>query len=121
DADTIETLMGGVSSRRNQTLVDLGEEFGIGPVDGAHELALDALADALQAQAPRYKPFGNYLQKATQTRIDDAFGQAGMKRRQVTDYLDAARALDHASHPHGRLHLALAHRREVSPRCAPPG
>lgn len=116
DTDTIEALMNGVSSRRNQVLVDLGEEFSIGPVDGAHELALNDLGDALQSQAPRYKKFGNYLQKATQARIDDGLGKTGVKLRQIQQYLTSAWALPADAHPHVLLELALGLRNDDSTR-----
>lgn len=116
DTDTIEALMGGVSSRRNQALVDLGEEFGVGPIDGAHELPLAALADALQKHAPRYKNFGPYLQKATQIRLESAFGHVGIKPRHIAEHLENTWQLDAASHPHVLLHLALALRTEDSAR-----
>ena len=48
--DTVDGLLGGNSARRNQVLLDLGKEFGIGPVDGAHELPLAELTEALTPQ-----------------------------------------------------------------------
>ena len=41
--DTIDDL-GGNSARRNQILLDLGKEFGVGAIDGAHELPLGELS-----------------------------------------------------------------------------
>ena len=45
--DTIDQLVDGASSRRNQVLMDLGKEFGVGSVDGAHEAARSDLVDQL--------------------------------------------------------------------------
>ena len=36
----IESLTDGASSRRNQVLMDLGKEFGVPAIDGAHEVPL---------------------------------------------------------------------------------
>ena len=41
--DSIETLVEGVSSRRNQLLLDLGVEFGLGAIDGAADAELGDL------------------------------------------------------------------------------
>ena len=43
-ADTIEALCDGVSSRRNQLLVDLGAELSLGAIDGAAEADWKALS-----------------------------------------------------------------------------
>ena len=42
--DTIEALCDGVSSRRNQLLVDLGSELSLGAIDGAADADMGALA-----------------------------------------------------------------------------
>lgn len=36
--DSVDQLVDGASSRRNQVLMDLGRELGIGAVDGVHEV-----------------------------------------------------------------------------------
>ncbi len=60
--ESIEQLTGGNSSRRNQVMADLGAEFGIGAVDGAHELPFAALVDAItRAGGQRYRAQGPYL------------------------------------------------------------
>ena len=41
--DTIEALVEGVSSRRNQLLLDLGTEFGLGAIDGAADAPIEEL------------------------------------------------------------------------------
>ena len=65
DSETIDGLLGGNSARRNQILLDLGKEFGVGAVDGAHELPLPALAGALQgAVGARYRHPGPILKAA---------------------------------------------------------
>ncbi len=60
--ESVEQLFGGNSSRRNQVMADLGAEFGVGTIDGAHEAPLGGLVDALQrATGGRYRAQGPYL------------------------------------------------------------
>ncbi len=60
--ESVEQLFGGNSSRRNQVMADLGAEFGVGAIDGAHDAPLGALVDALQrATGGRYRAQGPYL------------------------------------------------------------
>ncbi len=60
--ESIEQLFGGNSSRRNQVLADIGAEFGIGAVDGAHEMPVATLIDAVtKATGGRYQAQGPYL------------------------------------------------------------
>ena len=53
-ADTIEALCDGVSSRRNQLLVDLGAELGLGAIDGAAEADWKALSATVTKLARTY-------------------------------------------------------------------
>ena len=63
--DTIDELLGGNSARRNQILLDLGKEFGVGAIDGAHELPLGELSDQLKsAVGVRYNHPGGCLKAA---------------------------------------------------------
>jgi fatty acid synthase len=60
--ENIELLSGGNSSRRNQIMADLGNEFGIGSIDAAHEMPLGTLVAAVEkATQGRYKAPGPYL------------------------------------------------------------
>ena len=60
--ENIELLTGGNSSRRNQVMADLGNEFSIGSIDAAHEMALGALVAAVEkATSGRYKAPGPFL------------------------------------------------------------
>jgi 3-oxoacyl-ACP reductase-like protein/3-oxoacyl-(acyl-carrier-protein) synthase len=60
--ENIELLTGGNSSRRNQVMADLGNEFGIGSIDAAHEMPLGALVAAVEkATSGRYKAPGPFL------------------------------------------------------------
>jgi fatty acid synthase, bacteria type len=63
--DTIDELLGGNSARRNQILLDLGKEFGVGAIDGAHELPLEELGLQLKsAVGVRYTHPGGCLKTA---------------------------------------------------------
>ena len=55
-ADTIEALCDGVSSRRNQLLVDLGAELSLGAIDGAAEADWNALSATVTKLARTYSP-----------------------------------------------------------------
>ncbi|MFN8129309.1 MAG: DUF1729 domain-containing protein [Candidatus Nanopelagicales bacterium] len=59
--DSIESLVDGASSRRNQLLMDIGKEFGVSGMDGAHEVALPELAAGLSAKASGYRYPGPVL------------------------------------------------------------
>ena len=97
---SVEQLFGGNSSRRNQVMADLGAEFGVGAIDGAHEAPLDALADALQrATSGRYRAQGPYLR----AQITAALKPFALSTRDVLGLL-AARGL-----PEGRS-LAMLNR-----------
>ena len=58
---TIDDLVAGASSRRNQLLLDLGKEFAVGSIDGAHELPLPVLAEGLRERAKSYRYPGPVL------------------------------------------------------------
>lgn len=50
--DTTDTLTNGVSSRRNQLLMDISSELGVASVDGAAEATLDKLAQIVNKAGP---------------------------------------------------------------------
>ncbi len=60
--ESIEVLFGGNSSKRNQVMADLGAEFAVAAIDGAHEMAFLALVEAVErATGGRYQAQGPYL------------------------------------------------------------
>src|SRR5204862_1005256 len=61
DNETLDELLGGNSARRNQVLADVGAEFAIGAIDGAHEQPLGELAKGVAARAGKYSAPGKYL------------------------------------------------------------
>ncbi|MCO4761193.1 MAG: DUF1729 domain-containing protein [Myxococcales bacterium] len=86
-SETIDDLFGGVSSRRNQALVDIGAEFDAGPIDGAHEIPIAKLADTLAQRAGAWHCPGGYLGKAQDESVRRVFGRAGLARRDVSAIL----------------------------------
>jgi enoyl reductase-like protein/3-oxoacyl-ACP reductase-like protein/3-oxoacyl-(acyl-carrier-protein) synthase/acyl dehydratase len=87
DGETIDELFGGVSSRRNQVLVDIGVEFGIGAIDGAHEQPLSQLAAEIARRAPSWSAPGEYLGKAWDDAIRRCLGRARASRKELHDRL----------------------------------
>ncbi|WP_423734829.1 fatty acid synthase subunit beta domain-containing protein [Bifidobacterium primatium] len=83
--DTTDTLTNGVSSRRNQLLMDISSELGVASVDGAAEATLPQLAQIVNKVAPNYKPFGPVLSDAIRDRMRSLFGAAGVKPAHIRD------------------------------------
>ncbi|MBL8600390.1 MAG: DUF1729 domain-containing protein [Myxococcales bacterium] len=84
--ESIEQLTGGNSSKRNQVMADLGAEFAMGSIDGAQELPLGALIDAVsRATAGRYKTQGPYLK----AQVAAALKPFGLSTRDVLGALSA--------------------------------
>ncbi len=84
-ADTIEALCDGVSSRRNQLLVDLGAELGLGAIDGAADAAWTALGVTVTKLARTYSPFGPVLTEAVSDTLRKFAGSCGAKPAAITD------------------------------------
>ena len=83
--DTTDTLTNGVSSRRNQLLMDISSELGVASVDGAAEATLVQLAQLVNKVAPNYKPFGPVLSDAIRDRLRALFGAAGVKPAHIRE------------------------------------
>ena len=83
DTDTTDTLTNGVSSRRNQLLMDISAELGVASVDGAAEAPIADLGALVNKAAPHYKPFGSVLSEIVRDRIRGLFGAAGVKLAQI--------------------------------------
>ena len=82
-SDTTDTLTNGVSSRRNQLLMDISSELGVASVDGAAEATVIALSSLVNKVAPNYKAFGPVLADIVRDRIRGMFGAAGVKPAQI--------------------------------------
>ncbi len=85
--ETIDDVFGGVSSRRNQALVDMGAEFDAGAIDGAHEVPVGKLAALLAERAGGWRCPGGYLRKAQDEAVRRVFGRAGLNRDGLTEKL----------------------------------
>ena len=84
ESDTTDTLTNGVSSRRNQLLMDISSELGVASVDGAAEATVNALSALVNKVAPNYKAFGPVLSDIVRDRVRGMFGAAGVKLGQIT-------------------------------------
>ncbi|QWC84843.1 DUF1729 domain-containing protein [Nocardioidaceae bacterium] len=86
-ADTIEALCDGVSSRRNQLLVDLGAELNLGAIDGAAEADWKALAGTVNKLARTYTAFGPVLTEASADALRSFAGSKGAKPQAIADHV----------------------------------
>ncbi|WP_295629661.1 type I polyketide synthase, partial [uncultured Corynebacterium sp.] len=84
-ADSIETLVDGVSSRRNQLLLDLGAEFGLGAIDGAADADLPSLKDKIGGMVRGWNPWGPVLGEALADGLRRVTGPAGARANHVAD------------------------------------
>lgn len=85
--ETIDDVFDGVSSRRNQLLLDLGAEFNMGPIDAAHEKPMTELKGAITKAAGRYNAPGRYLKAAQDEALKRLFGRAGLGRVDIAQHL----------------------------------
>ncbi|GAA4481694.1 type I polyketide synthase [Rhodococcus olei] len=84
-ADTIEALCDGVSSRRNQLLVDLGSELSLGAIDGAADADMGSLAVTVNKLARTYKPFGPVLTDSLNDHLRKVFGPSGKRPAAIAE------------------------------------
>jgi fatty acid synthase len=75
--DSIESLVDGASSRRNQVLMDIGKEFGVSAMDGAHEVPLVQLTSTLAGRTANYRYPGPVLSAAVEGAVTAALGPRG--------------------------------------------
>lgn len=98
-AASLDERLGGNSARRNAILADLGKEFGVGAIDGAHELPLPQLVQAIDgATNGRYRHPGAWLRTAQ----DAALKGLGLTRKAAE-----ARLRDGWGLPPGRIAAVL--------------
>lgn len=83
--DSIEALVEGVSSRRNQLLLDLGVEFNLGAIDGAADAELDDLKATVTKMAKGYSAFGPVLSDAAADALRRLTGPAGKRPGYVAE------------------------------------
>ena len=63
-SETLDELFQGVSSRRNQVLIDLGREFGLSGAEGVQRQTIGELVKTLREQGAGYRFPGPYLREA---------------------------------------------------------
>ena len=82
--DSIESLVDGASSRRNQVLMDIGKEFGVSAMDGAHEVPLLELTSTLAEKTAAYRYPGPVLSAAVESGVTAALGPRGSSASALT-------------------------------------
>lgn len=116
DADTTDTLTNGVSSRRNQMLMDMSAELGVASIEGAAEANVATLRTRANAAAPAYAPFGPIVSDLVRTRLRALFGGVGLKPAAVRDRVTGAWALPVSWVPAVEAEIVLASREGDSVR-----
>ena len=114
--DTIDGLFDGVSSRRNQVLMDLGAEFECGSIDRAHEIPVSELAAEVARRAPRYKAPGAYLSKAIDEAAKKSLAKAGLSARDLASRLESAFGFGPGLSAHALVTMTTATRAGASAR-----
>nr|WP_268236307.1 type I polyketide synthase [Hoyosella rhizosphaerae] len=114
--DTIENLCDGVSSRRNQVLLDLGAELNLGAIDGAADADISALCTTVNRLARTYSPFGPVLSDAINDQLRKVFGPTGKRPSYVTDVVSGTWKLGTGWVSHVSAELAHATRAGASSR-----
>ncbi len=114
--DTTETLTNGVSSRRNQLLMDLGTELQLASIDGAADADMPSLAAIVAKGAPGYKPFGPVLTDAIRSGLGRLLGPSGVRATRVAERVTGTWALGEGWVSHVTATLFLGTREGSSVR-----
>ena len=115
-ADSIESLCDGISSRRNQLLVDLGTELSLGAIDGAAEADAPTLAATVNKLARTYRAFGPVLSEAINERLRQAFGPTGRRPSAIAERVTSSWQLGTGWSNHVTAEVALGAREGNSVR-----
>jgi len=115
-SDTTEILTGGVSSRRNQLLMDLSAELGVAAIDGAADAEITVLHQRVNIAAPTYKPYGPVLTDALTATLRQLFGSAGVKPAYVGERVTGPWALPQSWVPWVEAEVLLGTREGESVR-----
>lgn len=115
-ADTIEALCDGVSSRRNQLLVDLGSELSLGAIDGAADADMTALGATVTSLARTYRPLGPVLTDSIGDHVRKLFGPSGKRPGAIGDRVRTVWQLGDGWAQHVTAQLALGTRDGASVR-----
>ncbi|MEO6605074.1 MAG: fatty acid synthase subunit beta domain-containing protein, partial [Aeromicrobium sp.] len=115
-ADSIESLCDGASSRRNQLLVDLGGELGLGAIDGAADADLPTLSGQVKGLARGYKPFGPVLTEALGDHLKKVLGPTGKRQAAIAERITDVWQLGPGWARHVLVELAMSSREGTSVR-----
>ncbi|RPA12678.1 type I polyketide synthase [Gordonia sp. OPL2] len=115
-ADTIEALCDGVSSRRNQLLLDIGGELGLGAIDGAAEADMNALSSTVETLARGYRPLGPVLTDAVGDQVRKVLGPVGKRQSYIGDRVSNVWQLGPGWGLHATVAVALGTREGASVR-----
>ncbi|WP_040732574.1 fatty acid synthase subunit beta domain-containing protein, partial [Nocardia tenerifensis] len=114
--DTIEGLCDGVSSRRNQLLVDLGSELSLGAIDGAADADMGALSVTVERLARTYKPFGSVLSDSIGDHLRKVFGPSGKRPAAIAERVKKVWELGDGWASHVTAEVSLGTREGASVR-----
>lgn len=114
--DSIESLVDGASSRRNQVLMDIGKEFAVPAIDGAHEVPLVELTSKLAERSPGYRYPGPVLSAAVDGALTGALGPMGSSPAALAKRVSAHWGLGEGWVARTALALALGTREGSSRR-----
>ena len=117
--ETIDEVFDGVFGRRNQVLMDIGAEFNLGTIDGAHEQPLHQLIEEIEKRSPGYQKMGAYLSASVDEGLKSVLGPAGMSRKDVVSYLSGTYGLGDGLTQSALLSLFLETRTGDSARGVP--
>ncbi|MDA3656334.1 type I polyketide synthase [Mycobacterium xenopi] len=116
ELDSIESITDGASSRRNQLLVDLGQELNIGAIDGAAEADLAGLRSQVTKLARTYKPFGPVLSDAINDQLRTVLGPSGKRPAAIAERVKKTWELGDGWAKHVTVEVALGTREGTSVR-----
>lgn len=116
ELDSIESITDGASSRRNQLLVDLGQELNLGAIDGAAEADLAGLRSQVTKLARTYKPFGPVLSDAINDQLRTVLGPSGKRPAAIAERVAKTWELGDGWAKHVMVEVALGTREGASVR-----
>ncbi|QGU01431.1 3-oxoacyl-[acyl-carrier-protein] synthase 2 [Corynebacterium kalinowskii] len=114
--DSIETLVEGVSSRRNQLLLDLGVEFGLGAIDGAADAELSDLKNTVSRMAKGYSAFGPVLSDSSADALRRITGPTGKRPSYIAERVTGTWQLGQGWADHVQAEIVMGAREGASLR-----
>ncbi|WP_354699367.1 hypothetical protein DSM112329_05081 [Paraconexibacter sp. AEG42_29] len=119
-SETIDQLFQGVSSRRNQVLIDIGRELALSGAEGVQRQTVGELVEALAAHAS-YRFPGPYLREVMAAGLSRALGRSGLGRPQAAQHLSVRWGLGPGLTEQALAVAALESREGASARGGPLG